>query len=63
MSQWTHPICIRCWAKAHPGRTPVRVSEWHWERCCYCAKKTRSGIFVRQNPKDVPQCLGHEERE
>jgi hypothetical protein len=63
MSKWTHPICQRCWAKGHPGTTPVKVREWHWERCCYCGKNTRGGIFIRQDPKHVPLCEGHQENE
>ena len=54
---WTQPICRDDWY-AHYGngtRQPTTLKpEFREETCCYCGKPTRSGIFVRENPREVP---------
>ncbi len=59
MSRFTHAICDPCWAQHTRGRTPYRLTEPREELCCFCGSHTTSGIFVRQDPKDVPSCPGH----
>lgn len=53
---WTHAICDDCWDKKNPDRPSPRSNVGEMELCCYCGKKTRSGIYVRGNPKDAPHC-------
>jgi hypothetical protein len=64
MSGWVHTICDDCWTKrssaeGKPGRTPVQVplGDRAAEICCFCGATTRSGIYVRENPK-VTKCGG-----
>lgn len=54
---WNQPICERCWQRRSPGRTPVRVpvAQTKTETCAYCgALDTRSGIYARDHPDQVP---------
>jgi hypothetical protein len=41
------PICDECW-RARMDREPVRFKEPIEEKCFYCSKRTRSGIYVRE---------------
>jgi hypothetical protein len=52
---WTHPICDTCYSGMHGDREPVRLNEAvrEDEKCCLCGTITRSGIYVRLDPKDV----------
>jgi len=50
MSQWTHPICARCWSKGNPDRTPTTLRNPETERCCYCGNPATDGIYVRADP-------------
>ncbi len=55
--QWTHPQCNTCWEKENPGRTPHRLSltlSVGEETCCTCGVSTKSGIYIRRDPKTVP---------
>jgi hypothetical protein len=54
MSNWTQPQCAACWIERHPDRQPVRVVEAKAERCAFCGRITRAGIYVRVNPASVP---------
>jgi len=56
-TQWTHPICERCWRAAEGPRLPARITPADPERCCFCAGATRAGIYVRRDPTTVP-CRG-----
>lgn len=64
MSAWTHAICDDCFAKKmrEQGRPfkPIRIVEQYREdeKCCFCGSGTRSGIYYRDNPADVPLCAG-----
>lgn len=51
---WTQPICDPCWEKKKGNRVPIRTVSPPEERCAYCGAGTRSGIYVRANPSDVP---------
>lgn len=51
---WNQPICEACWEKRSPGRVPVRVPAADVETCGYCGRETRSGVYVRDNPGEVP---------
>ena len=59
-SKWTHALCEVCWVFLHPGRMPVLIRDPETEICCRCFCETRSGIYVRGAPADMP-CggLGH----
>ena len=57
MSKWTHSICEECWRKREPNRTPTCMIAAVTERCCFCGKEHRSGIYVRENPADM-ECNG-----
>lgn len=68
-------MCDPCWKERSPGREPYRVTTIYravpflarmWpvrppkKRCCFCGKKTRSGIYVSVPPEKVP-CHGEHE--
>ena len=55
MSEWTHPVCDRCYALIAPGQIPHRFREefLERERCCECGEDTLSGIYFRANPADM----------
>ena len=55
MSSWTQPICDNCWNLNFPDREPVRMEApmVEIETCCACAARTRSGIYVRRDPRTV----------
>lgn len=61
MGRWTHAMCEACWEEGNPGREPWRAVEGPREKCCFCGEETRSGIYVRGDPSELP-CKGeHEE--
>lgn len=51
---WNQPVCDDDWEKRSPGREPYRLEDPDPEICCYCGKSTRSGIYVRIHPSEVP---------
>jgi hypothetical protein len=51
---WTQPICVPCWYKENPGRTPTQLIVREDERCCKCGETTRGGIYIRIDPTTVP---------
>jgi hypothetical protein len=59
VSRWTHSICVECWNKKNPDREPIAFKPDFREedKCCYCSEKHSSGIYVRENPADMP-CNG-----
>ena len=56
MSQWTHGICDECWEEREPGREPARLKPRVLDDCCFCGNMTRSGIYVRADPKTLEHC-------
>jgi len=59
MSEWTHAMCDECWKKRWGGRRePVRFSDPKQEICDWCGVRTKSGIYVRADPKTVPLLQG-----
>jgi hypothetical protein len=66
-SPWTHSICETCWRLRHPDNQPVRIREEYRdespERCCFCARKHGSGIYVRNDPKELLCNGNHLEKE
>lgn len=59
MSEWSHPICYLCWTELNPHREPHRLVTPIDEKCCYCGKATRSGIYVREDPAALPKHVSH----
>lgn len=53
---WTQPCCAGCFAERNPGSRPAALKEHEreLETCVYCGLSTRSGIYVRVDPKDAP---------
>jgi hypothetical protein len=53
---WRHAICGLCWKVSRPQSTPLRlVGELRvTERCCYCGDGTSAGIYLREDPSNVP---------
>lgn len=53
MVSWTHPICDACWTLRNKGYEPGRLKPEHREEleCCFCGKNTKSGIYIREDPK------------
>jgi hypothetical protein len=51
---FTQPICDNCWDKENPDRRSPRHMEGEIEQCCLCGESTRSGIYIRRDPKTVP---------
>lgn len=49
---WTHTICRSCWNERYEGE-PVTVRDADVETCCFCGGWTRSGIYVRHDPKTL----------
>ena len=61
---WNQPLCDPCWDEMVKGRrVPVRLTNAALERCCMCDKETRSGIYYRIDPDDVPFPTGPDEEE
>jgi hypothetical protein len=55
---WTHTVCDGCWNEKNPGRRAVRVVSPDYERepCCFCGNLTASGIYLRSDPANHPNC-------
>lgn len=51
---WDQPMCDRCWIERDPSRTPVRLRVPDYEQCAWCGQGTRSGIYVRADPRELP---------
>ena len=54
MSAWTQAICDDCFEQQQPDRRPHRMVEPDVERCSWCGRRTRSGIYLRADPASVP---------
>jgi len=62
MSNWTQPLCERCWFSERPDEIPTRfIGQCTVERCCMCGLETIAGIFVRRDPATVPFPDGEDE--
>lgn len=57
MSKWTHALDDKCYQLLEPGREPVRLIDRTREICCLCGHFTKSGIWYRKDPQEMP-CLG-----
>lgn len=61
MSEWTHRICEACYMvkqEENGGyRLPLRYVDAPIEHCCYCGAISYSGIYVREDPKNM-KCMG-----
>ena len=51
---WTQPACEPCFKINHPGKGVMRFKPAELENCCFCNNETKSGIYVRVDPKTVP---------
>jgi hypothetical protein len=53
---WNQPICEHCWYSRHPDREPSRVTAPAAviKTCAYCGRGTHAGIYVRDDPRQVP---------
>lgn len=60
MGDWTHSICVTCWAQREPDRVPHQVRGAPSEPCCFCGARTEAGIYVRENPERL-KC-NHDEK-
>lgn len=54
---WRHSICIGCWENKNGPQPPFELNSKETETCCYCGRSHSSGIFVRDDPKEV-KCQG-----
>lgn len=54
MSRWTHAVCDICWDAQEPGVLPLRLARPVIEYCGWCAQRTESGIYRREDPAVVP---------
>jgi hypothetical protein len=59
-SRWTHAICVSCWKLRNGERDPVGLKDPEVETCCFCGKKTSSGVYVRFDPAET-LCKGNHE--
>lgn len=50
---WTQPACNSCWAERHPGREVHKLIAAEEEVCVYCGTETKSGIYVRIDPREA----------
>ena len=58
---WTQPICSACWIKDNPAREPSVLAATVLETCCLCGEHTRSGIYIRIDPKKVKYSIPDKE--
>jgi hypothetical protein len=54
-----HPLCDNCWDAGEPDSPSPRTAVGDLEWCCRCGESTRSGIFVRAELSEMPQCPDH----
>lgn len=54
MNDWTHNICARCWRRNNLNK-PFQIKMEHRtiETCCFCGQRTKAGIYMRHDPKDL----------
>lgn len=51
---WNHAICDDCFIRQNrDGRSPYRLIDPDIEVCCFCGEETKSGIYVRRDPRVV----------
>ena len=59
MSRWTHSVCDRCYTerstvKEELPEHPVRMTIKNMEKCCACGEEHSSGIYIREEPGQMP---------
>lgn len=57
--RWTHCLCNKCWLLAGLPTKPERVEPRPDDICCRCRVRTRSGIYIRANPRAM-SCQGED---
>jgi hypothetical protein len=64
MGKWTHNICRGCYNEMYKhNRNPATI-KGDYNSCCWCGIKNQNGIYVREDPKEVPcQGIGGAHRE
>lgn len=61
MSAWVHNICLDCWCaqqKADGLTIDLSSEEGPEDVCCWCGKRTSSGIYQRADPEET-RCNGN----
>lgn len=53
----TVPICLVCWTRLNPNRTPVKMVDPPVEICYQCLSATQMGIYTRGYAKVVQVML------
>lgn len=59
-NKWFHTICDGCWRRIARDTEPVRARERPERVCCFCSRKTASGIYISRDPRLV-LCEGEHE--
>ena len=52
-SKWTHSICMDCYEREEPDRSPTVMFPPDDEICCFCGARTDDGIYYRKDPEVV----------
>ena len=50
---WTQPICEGCFSLRYPTKHGTRLIEPELEYCVDCRHSTRSGLYIRVDPKEA----------
>ncbi len=53
MVSWMHVICVDCWQDRNGNRQAVTINPPEKKDCCFCGRPTTSGIYIRENPKNL----------
>jgi hypothetical protein len=61
-SKWNHSMCVICWYEKNPEREPHVITDADEDTCCFCGLKSKAGIYVREDPKDL-RCKGEHDDE
>ena len=55
-TNWTQPCCNKCWFDEYLDegefKRPPKLRVRELERCVYCNRTTRAGIYVRIDPAE-----------
>lgn len=55
MGYWQSlPMCEECWNSKNPERLAITLNNAISERCRWCNSITRSGIYVREDVRNLP---------
>jgi len=55
MAWHTANICLVCWNDTHTNLEPAGIANPKEEICCYCHKKNKDGIYIRDR-SEVLNC-------